>query len=170
MASLQPSFEGSSSPTQDPWDWSIDQVIVALTDPGSSLLTSNPALSLPDASDFADILRKDGTNGLALLCEMKENSLRDELGIKSRGHRASINHLIRILQDRSAQYQQYIVASGRASNMGMGSPIGTPFLGSPQYFQPGSNPIISGFWHSHVASSDRWCLWTFVRTTSVIKA
>jgi len=130
-------------------------VIVALTDPGSSLLTSNPALSLPDASDFADILRKDGTNGLALLCEMKENSLRDELGIKSRGHRASINHLIRILQDRSAQYQQYIVASGRASNMGMGSPIGTPFLGSPQYFQPGSNPIISGFWHSHVASSGR---------------
>lgn len=154
MPFLQPSIEGSSSPIQDPWDWTVDQVIFAFTDPRSPLLTSNPSLSLPDPHEFADILRKDGTTGHALFCEMKENDLRDELGIKSRGHRASINHMIRLLQDRSAQYQQYqqyIVATGRASSIGTVSRMGTPLLASPQHFQLSYNPRFSGILHSPAA-------------------
>ncbi len=148
---LQPSVEGSPFPTQDPWDWTVDQVISAFTDPKSSILKSHPALCLPNANELADILRKDGTTGLALLCELKPNDLRDELGIKSRGHRASINHMIRLLQDRSAQYQQYIVATGRAPSMGTGSRIGTPLLPSPKHLQLGYNPIFPRSWHSPTA-------------------
>lgn len=166
MQFLQSSIEGSSSLPLDPWDWSVDQVVFALTNPQSSLLTSNPTLSLPNASEFADILRKDGTSGLALLCEIKDNDLRDDLGIKSRGHRASINHLIRKLQYRSAKYQDEIIATGRAASsigtgslMGsrMGTPfMGVPFIGSPQRFDSSYNPRISGFWQSPVAPSGRF--------------
>lgn len=113
MPFLQPSIEGEVFPAEDPWDWNVDQVVLALTDNNSPLLKNNSPLSLPDLALLANILRDNDVNGLALLTEVTGQSLRDEFGIKSMSHRASINHLVRLLQDQSKKYREHFVAFGR---------------------------------------------------------
>jgi len=156
MPFLQSSIEGSSAQLQDPWDWTVDQVIFTLTNNDSSLLRDNGTLSLPDEKQFADALRDNDVTGLALLTEVQAQSLRDDLKIKSMGHRASINLLVRKLQDVSTKYQAHLVQSGRVSSADMGSRMATPFLGSPQRYDPRMPPRVSGSWHSPLASSDQF--------------
>ena len=133
MSFIQPSIEGPPSSIQDPWDWTVDQVVSILTDHESPLLRTNSQLNLPDASYFAKVLRENDVTGLALLTEVTTHCLRDELGIKSLGHRASISHLIRQLQHTSLKYQEQTQRSARLSSVGFGSQIGTPYLTTPSY-------------------------------------
>ena len=132
MPFIQPSIEGSLSSAQDPWDWTVEQVVFALTDHHSPLRRDNAQLSLPDDSVFAKVLRENDVTGLALLTEVTANCLRDELGIKSLGHRAAINYLIRQLQDRSSKFQEQNVRSARLASVGLGSRIGSPYLATPR--------------------------------------
>ena len=106
MPFIQPSIEGPLSSIQDPWDWTVEQVVFALTDHNSLLRRNNAQLPLPDASHFATVLRENDVTGLALLTEVTTYCLRDELGIKSLGHRAAINQLIRQLQKQSLKFQE----------------------------------------------------------------
>ncbi len=135
MPFMQSSIEGAP-PRNDPWDWSVDQVVYALTDAGSPLMDSNRTLSLPDASLLATVLREQDVNGLALLTLVKDKILREEWGIKSMSHRASILHLARVLQDQSQKYEDHIVASGRVSSLGGSSRFSTPYVVSPQQHIP----------------------------------
>ena len=137
MLFLQSSIEGAP-PRHDPWDWSVDQVVYALTDADSPLMDSNRTLSLPDASILATILREQDVNGLALLTLVKDKILREEWGIKSMSQRASILHLARVLQDQSQKYENHIVASGRMSSLGGSSRFSTPYAVSPQQYIPGA--------------------------------
>lgn len=137
MSFIQPSIEGPPSSIQDPRDWTVDQVIFALTDPESRLLTEDARSSLPDASILAEILRGNDVTGLALLTEVNTSSLRDDLGIKSMGHRATIKHIIQELQDMSPKFQeQQARRSARLSSVGLGSRIGSPYLATPSSFEP----------------------------------
>lgn len=136
MSFIQPSIEGPPSSTQDPWDWTVDQVVFALTDHDSPLLRTNAPLSLPDANILAKVLRENDVTGLALLTEVNTLCIRDELGIKSLGHRAAINHLIRQLQDMSSKFQEQAQRSARLSSVGLGSRIGSPYFTSPSSFEP----------------------------------
>ncbi|KAL6713183.1 hypothetical protein ACLMJK_009304 [Lecanora helva] len=147
---------GESSPqTEDPWDWTVEQVVFALTNGKSSLLKNNSTLSLPDATQFAHILYENDVNGLALLKEVNSNTIRDELKIKSMSHRASINHLVQELQEKSQKYKEYSVKIGRAFDSGSASRLGTPFLGLPQHYDP-SVPWGFSPWHSPGTRSDRY--------------
>ncbi len=136
MPFLQSSIEGAPPPGDDPWDWSVDQVVYALTDTDSPLADSNRTLSLPDSSLLATVLREQDVNGLALLTLVKDKILRDEWGMKSMSHRASILHLARVLQDQSQKYEKHIVASGRVSSLGGSSRFSTPYVVSPQQYIP----------------------------------
>ena len=131
MPFIQASIEGPPS-VQDPWDWTVEQVVFALTDHHSPLRRNNAQLPLPDASVFAKVLRENGVTGLALLTEMTTECLRDELGIKYLGHRAAINHLIRQLQDISLKFQELAARSARLSSVGSGSAVGSPYSATPQ--------------------------------------
>ena len=132
MSFIQPSIEGPLF-IPDPWDWTVDQVVSTLTDQESPLLRTNSQLTLPDAIYLAKVLRENDVTGLALLTEVTTHCLRDELGIKSLGYRASINHLIRELQHMSLKYQEQTQRSARLSSVGFGSQIGTPHLSTPSY-------------------------------------
>ena len=136
MSFIQPSIEGPPSSVQDPWDWTVDQVVFALTDRDSQLLRNNAQLSLPDASIFAGVLRENDVTGLALLTEVTTHCLRDELGIKSLGQRAAINHLIRQLQEISLKFQEQTHRSARLSSVGFGSRMASPYFATPLPFEP----------------------------------
>ena len=90
-------------------------------------------LSLPDPNIFARILRENDVTGLAILTEVNTHCLRDELGIKSLGHRAAINHLIRQLQEMSTTYQEQSQRSARLSSVGLGSQVGSPCFATPSF-------------------------------------
>lgn len=136
MSSLQPSIEGPPSSVPDPWDWTVDQVVFTLTDSDSPLLGLNAQLSLPDASSLARVLRENDVNGLALLTEVTTYCLRDELGIKSLAHRATIGHLIRQLQTMSIKFREQTQHSARLSSVGLGSRIGSPLVATPFSLEP----------------------------------
>ena len=153
MSSVRQSIEGPPSSFQDPWDWSVDQVVFALTDPNSQLLRSNASLSLPNAEAFANVLRRNDVNGLAILTLVTTDCLRDELGIKSLGHRAAINQLIQQLQDMSPKAQEQAQRFTRLSSVGLGSRIGSPYFATPSSFEPRAASRALGSMHSPVSSS-----------------
>ena len=151
MPFIQPSIEGELTQVQDPWDWSVDEVLFALTDPNSQLLRANGSLLLPNPNILSNVLRENDVNGLALLTEVNAQSLREEMGIRSMSYRASINHLIRQLQDQSLKYRAHF--SGRTSSIGGFSRLGTPYLGSPQSYDPRATSRVSGLLYSPSVSS-----------------
>ena len=155
MTFLKYSKEGPSPEMEDPWDWTVDQVVYALTNPDSPLLKSNQTLSFPDAAQFARTLYENDVTGLALLTEVQTNSLRDELNVKSMGHRASVNHLIRHLQDSSVKYQEHFIKSGRGSSFGMTSRSVTPLIGRSLGLEAGAALSALGQWQSPLAPFDQ---------------
>ena len=174
MSFIQPSIEGSPLSNQDPWDWTVDQVVFALTDHGSPLIQANEQLSLPDASLLAKVLRENDVTGLALLTEVTTHCLRDELGIKSLGHRAAINHLIRQLQDVSSKFQQQTQRSARLSSASFASRVGTPYFATPLSYEPGAASRAPGSTFSPLGSSARphehlWLDQPFVRLRNVLE-
>ena len=132
MPFIQPSIEGPLLTVQDPWDWTVEQVVYALTDHHSPLRRNNAQLSLPDASIFAKALQENDVTGLALLTEVTTHCLRDELGIRSLGHRAAIVQLIRQLQETSPKFQEQTARFARLSSVGLGSQIGSPYVATPR--------------------------------------
>ncbi len=153
MPSVQQSIEEPPSSFQDPWEWTVDQVIDALTDNDSQLLRSNTSLSLPNSHILANVLRQNDVNGLALLTLVTTDCLRDELGIKSLGHRAAIIQLIRQLQDTSPKFQEQAQRSARLSSVGLGSRIGSPYFVTPFSFEPRAASRALGSMLSPVSSS-----------------
>ena len=153
MSFIQQSIEGPPLSVQDPWGWTVDQVVFALTDHDSSLLRTNAQLSLPNASVLARVLRDNDVTGLALLTEVTTQCLRDELGIKSLGHRAAINHLIRQLQEMSSKFQEQTQRTARLSSVGFGSRIGSPYFATPLPLQPRAGSMALGSMYSPDSSS-----------------
>ena len=131
-------------------------MVFALTDLDSPLLRTNEQLSLPDASNLAKVLRENDVTGLALLTEVNTHCLRDELGIKSLGHRAAINHLIRQLQDTSSKYQEQTQRSARLSSVGFGSRIGSPYFATLSSLEPRATSRAHGSIFSPDNSSAQW--------------
>ena len=153
MAFIQPSIEGPPSSTQDPWSWTVDQVVFAFTDQDSPWLGADAPLSLPDTEVLSRVLRENDVNGHALLTEVNTVCLRDELGIKSLSHRAAINDIIQQLQDISLKYQQRAQRSARLSSVGLGSRIGSPYFPTPSSFEPRAASRALGLMPSPVNTS-----------------
>ena len=136
MPFIQPSIEGPPSSVQDPWYWTVEQVVFALTDDEGQLLKSNASLSMPNAEIFANTLRENEVNGLALLTQVNTVSLRDELGIKSFFQRGAIDDLIGQLQDLSPKFHERAQRLVRLSSVGLGSRIDSPCSATSTPFEP----------------------------------
>lgn len=156
---MQPSLEGLPLSLMDPWYWTVDQVIFALTDQDSPLLRSIAPLSLPNSSILADIIREHDVTGHALLTVVDDERIRNELGIHSFGHRAAIVELIQQLQDTSPKYEERAqrsarrLSSVRSSSVGLGSRVGSPYFATPSSFEPRAAPGALGSTVSPVSSS-----------------
>lgn len=153
MAFIQPSIEGPSSPIQDPWYWTVDQVVFALTDHDSPLLRANAQLILPDVNILAKALRENDVTGGALLQKVDDDCLRDVFGIKSMGHRVSITDLIDQLQDLSPKFHEKAQRSARLSNVSLSSRIGSPYFATPSSLEPRAKSMALGLMLSPVNSS-----------------
>lgn len=131
----------------DPFDWSVEQVIHALCNPHSDLLSSEHSVRIPDSHTLANILREQEINGRALLSIQGQETLRDDLGIRAYGHRTNLLHLIEKLQQKSSRYhQREEQLSSRAVPSSRGfSQFTTPvWLGSPQHHRPEHLPPLLG--------------------------
>ena len=113
MSSLRLSNAQPLLSATDPWIWTVEQVVSALTDPHGPLLLANTQLSLPDPTILAATLRNHDVTGLAVLTEVNSACMRDELGIKSLGQRAALGLLIKQLQDSSVEMQRQRQRSAR---------------------------------------------------------
>lgn len=105
------SFRGSTEPplssSDDPWHWTVQDVVTALCSQDGLLRSTGDPLSLPDPVFLERALRENAISGSALLTGLDQISLRDELGLKPLGHRMTIVHFIRDLRRRSPQYLNY---------------------------------------------------------------
>ncbi|MCJ1275541.1 hypothetical protein MMC21_003344 [Puttea exsequens] len=131
MDSVYASAERPNPSTQDPWDWTVDEVVFALTDAKSPLIASNPPKYFPDSAHLADLLRENDVNGQALLTIVDRQCLKEDFRIKSLSQQASIGDLIRTLQCQSPIYLGKFGDPERRSNIGGVSRIGSSYFGTP---------------------------------------
>ena len=109
MASIpQPDLIQSFQWHEDPWFWTTKEVIAALCLDGGPLRTSGSQRSFPDPQFLARILEENAISGPSLLTDLNNVSLRDDLGIKTLGHRTSILHYIQDLRRQSSKYLDHV--------------------------------------------------------------
>lgn len=94
-----------STSADDPWDWSIDQVIACLTAPTGHLRTNYARYR--ETGLVAETIRENDVFGEVLLTEITDSVLKDDFGIGSIGQRSQIKRIIEDLQDRSAKFKQW---------------------------------------------------------------
>lgn len=162
MSSLQKSVEASPIPNNsvsvdDPWYWSVDQVVVALCDHHGPFLHSIDSILKPDPISLEKALRENVIGGAALLTGLTSATLREELGIRPLGHRTTILHLIKDLQRKSEKYHQHIqlglnhpYLSGYEEISGVGQTprFVSPYFGFPIQHGPQSTSTASGITRS----------------------
>ena len=88
----------------DPWDWTIDQVIVAICDPRRTFMASKDPRSLPDPTLLEKAIRDHAINGRTLLKELNNDTLYHQLGIKKLGHCSEMMQLIKRLRNQSDKF------------------------------------------------------------------
>ncbi|EDN05403.1 predicted protein [Histoplasma mississippiense (nom. inval.)] len=89
----------------DPFEWSIDQVIAHLCH--SSAPWARSSLPRPDSTTLETSLRENDVTGEILLTEINKVTLAQDLGLKSLGQRATIFRAVEELQKRSRKYAEY---------------------------------------------------------------
>lgn len=109
-----PSLESATNSTlvvasmdndDDPWDWSIDRVVKEFCTADRSWELRSASMVQPDPVSLAAALRDQQVTGDTLLNEVDHTTMKDDLGIRTLGQRAFVNHGISILRSRSAKYR-----------------------------------------------------------------
>ncbi|EEH16643.2 hypothetical protein PABG_06730 [Paracoccidioides brasiliensis Pb03] len=90
----------------DPFEWSIDQVINYLCH--SSAPWARPSLPRPDPKTLEATLRENDVTGEVLLTEVDKATLAQDLGLRSLGQRSTIFRAVQYLQQRSRRYAEHI--------------------------------------------------------------
>ncbi|KAI9764262.1 MAG: hypothetical protein M1840_008553 [Geoglossum simile] len=130
----------------DPLDWNIDQVIAALCNRNSPYLQISPSSVVPDLDALSGSLRDNLINGLTLLTTVDDNVLREDLGLKTLGHRAFLSRAIRTLRTKSIKFREQEHEMGTHTQVpglqgGMSDTTRSPpILGFPPPFP---SPVIS---------------------------
>ena len=94
----------SSKELDDPYTWSVGQVVDALCNPEAIWSGAAAPSALPEK--FKNLLTDNDINGAALLDDVGDVELANDLGLKSLGHRSLIKRAILQLRSESAIYQQ----------------------------------------------------------------
>lgn len=153
MTPPQDSLDAASTLTRDPWDWTVDEVVICLCGRTNPLLASLDPRSLPDSVHLETALRENGVSGPTLLLELDHASLREDLGIRPLGPRGTILLLIEKLRRQSQKYLDHLY--GRISSIGHGTRLGSPYHGSPPQYAPRTISTTSEVLRSPVARIGR---------------
>ncbi|KAL8827332.1 MAG: hypothetical protein Q9170_007059 [Blastenia crenularia] len=97
-----------SSWLEDPWEWTVDQVVTAFCDPTQSFRATNKPQALPDAARLEEKLREHCIEGCGLLTDVNHASLREEFSILVLGQRGYLLREIQRLRRASRRYLEYI--------------------------------------------------------------
>lgn len=130
---------------EDPWDWDVDQVVQALCYRSSPLLCPEDfPKEFLEPTELESILRRNSIGGLALLTDVNNATMREDLEIKQFGHRCTITHLIRLLRRHSAKWlahhhattaDNYMSVYGGASNVGFEGVPGSFMASAPSHLR-----------------------------------
>ena len=165
MTPPQDQLRIASAATQDPWDWTVDDVVASLCGRNHPLLASLDPRSLPEAAHLETALRDNGVSGPTLLLELDHASLRDDLGIRALGPRGTIVQLIKKLRRQSQKYldQMYeeavdtpLPGYGRILSVDQQTRLGSSYFGSPPQHAPRAMSIASGVLRSPFAMEGRF--------------
>lgn len=100
------SMNSPLSSLDDPWDWSVDQIIGEFCRLGQDRPTwCSPTDPLPDPKLLEQSLRENDVTGELMLTAFTKEVLRDDLGIKSMGQRHTIVKGVHYLRSRSQKFQ-----------------------------------------------------------------
>ncbi|WEW56605.1 hypothetical protein PRK78_002052 [Emydomyces testavorans] len=94
--------------SQDPFDWSIEEVVAYLCHASFDSWTRSkisPPRPNPDVLEKA--LRENDVTGHVLLTEINKQTLIEDFGLKSLGQRATIIQAVQYLQGLSQKYKEY---------------------------------------------------------------
>ncbi|KAI9779134.1 MAG: hypothetical protein M1839_007669 [Geoglossum umbratile] len=119
----------------DPLDWSIDQVVTTLCDRSSPCLQISANSVVPDLDALAKRLRDNLINGLTLLTTVNDDVLREDLGLKTLGHRAFMSRAIRTLRTKSVKFREQEREAG----------MHTPMPSLQGGVSDTQSPLVSGF-------------------------
>ncbi|KAL8824423.1 MAG: hypothetical protein Q9191_005064 [Dirinaria sp. TL-2023a] len=109
MAATVRPVEAGPTAMEDPWDWGVEQVVAAICRRQTVLLSPEDfPKECPPPHLFEEIVRDNSIGGLALLKDVDNRSMREDLGIAKFGHRSAISHLIYLLRWKSPKYLDYI--------------------------------------------------------------
>ncbi|KAL8997268.1 MAG: hypothetical protein Q9169_003410 [Polycauliona sp. 2 TL-2023] len=134
----------ASSLPEDPWDWSIDQVITALCDPTAPFRATNIGRALPDATVLEQKFRAHFIDGPVLLSDIEKSTLREDFDIKAVGHQSHIVGEIRRLRRISRQYVDQLRPDDASTSLvARASAIGLSHYSTPRQatFPPSIQPI-----------------------------
>jgi hypothetical protein len=93
--------------SDDPWHWSIDRVVQELCTPNRSWQPP-PSTTIPDFTEFANVLRQLEVTGSIFLLDIDDDVLRNDFNFKTLSKRAFIRRAIEELRLKSAQYQAHV--------------------------------------------------------------
>lgn len=93
--------------SDDPWHWSIDRVVQELCTPHRSWQPP-PSTTIPDFTEFANVLRQHEVTGSIFLLDIDDDVLRNDFNFKTLSKRAFIRRAIEELRLRSAQYRAHV--------------------------------------------------------------
>ncbi|KAI4137131.1 MAG: hypothetical protein L6R39_007462, partial [Caloplaca ligustica] len=94
--------------SEDPWDWTVDEVVAALCDPALPFRGNNNPHALPDSLLLEQKLREHIVEGCCLLTDIDVNILKEDFGITAIGPRGHIHREILRLRRRSSRYLEHI--------------------------------------------------------------
>ncbi|MCJ1435837.1 hypothetical protein MMC27_005213 [Xylographa pallens] len=122
MASPAASAGDLSIPmAQDPWDWTVEDVVTALTSPDGLLRQLNPQYS-SDPTNLVQYIRDQDIWGSMFLRKVDEAALNHYLGSASVGSQGAILDTVAELRDRSPKYQNDLMKqASRAMKSNLGS-------------------------------------------------
>ncbi|KAL8691117.1 MAG: hypothetical protein Q9218_003591 [Villophora microphyllina] len=96
---------------EDPWNWTIDQVVTALCDHGAAYrIACKSEDGLPNGVWLEQRIREHCVSGRCLLTAIDYVTLREEFGIPALGPRTIIVHEIRRLKNGSRQWLDWKIA------------------------------------------------------------
>ena len=88
----------------DPWTWGVDEVVAHVCDVRNTEIAAVRPQSRPNMEVLEQALRENDIDGPALLVEVTTDTMKSHLGVKSLGHCATINRVIKALQLKSPAY------------------------------------------------------------------
>ncbi|KAI9776473.1 MAG: hypothetical protein M1835_005510 [Candelina submexicana] len=137
---------------EDPFDWTVDDVVTRLCNANTSWSSSTAPSVLPDPTFFELALRENHIDGVTLLTEVDRATLQYHLGLKSVGHIGTVMRAVQRLRSQSPKYLQHIqeMASNTPLPYQMSQAPGS-MLSYPGYspFQHRQTPsLVNGYFQS----------------------